>query len=126
MNFKEMVMKNTNIFRFKILCIIFVLAVGVIFMNLAANMSNSSLKMLEREYQNVSNNQQMRVSSDSGRVLTQKEIEFLKKIPGIENINLDYYLSLVLTNGKKEPLFKAKVLEYREDLNYEYNDLSES
>lgn len=118
-------MRNVNIFKVKIICIILVLSVGVIFMNLVSNMSKNSLEILEREYQNVENNNEIRVSSGSGRVLTQTEIEFLEKIPEIQNINLDYYLSLVLTNNKKEALYKAKVQEYREDLNYEYINMEE-
>lgn len=123
MSLIKLSLKNVKLIKVKVLCIILMLAMGLAFMNVANNISESSLKVLNQEYKNLEDNRIIRISSDSGRELDPSEIEFINKNDNIENINLDYYLSLTLQNENQMPIYKAKVQSYYSELEYKYNYL---
>lgn len=126
MNLFRITIKNISITRFKLIMIILVFSVGLAFMNIANNISESSLGILKSEYKDFESNRLIRISSGMGRELNENEIEYMKDLQGIKHVSLDYYLSLVLEDENGNPIYKTKVQESSNELSFDYNNLDEN
>ncbi|KAB1435855.1 FtsX-like permease family protein [Candidatus Galacturonibacter soehngenii] len=125
MNLFYITIKNISITKSKLIMIILIFSIGLAFMNIANNISESSLGILKSEYKDYESNRLMRISSGMGRELNENEIEYIKSLQEINNVSLDYYLSLVIEDENRNPIYKTKVQEFNNELAFDYNYLDE-